>query len=273
MIGQKHLQKLLDFVTNYGFPRFAIIYGPKGSGKKLIASQIAQRLQAQYIVCGTKVDDVREVITLAYKQTNPTVYFFPDADRMSPAAKNALLKVTEEAPRKAYFLMSLVDLNSTLDTLKSRGYLMAMDGYSYSELLEYAAQKGYHLTEGESKIVTNICTVPGELDLLMRYQVQDFYNFVCRVVDNIGIVNGANAFKIGTKLAYKEEDVGWDITLFLRAVMLVFREKADEINPGKCRESIRITSQYLSEINSITGINKSSTIDMWILDLRGVWVE
>jgi len=272
MIGQERLLTKIDRMIEIGFPRFSIICGEAGSGKKTIAKIIAKKLEAHLIISEIKVDNIREIIDLAYKQSEPTLYLIPDTDKMSNAAKNALLKVTEEPPRKAYFIMTLNDINNTLETLKSRGTVLNIDLYTPNEILDYAKAKQYELTKEEQDIVSNLCTVPGEVDLLMRYNILEFYDFVEKVIDNIGTVNGANAFKIGLKLNYKDNDGGWDISLFLRAIMFVCRDRMIEEPLPQYKESIRITSKYLSQLN-ITGINKSSTIDMWILEMRGIWIK
>lgn len=272
MIGQERLLNRIDKMIDAGFPRFTIICGNKQSGRKMIVNRIAKGLKAHLINSSIKVDDVRDIIELSYKQSEPTLYLLSDVDKMSPAAKNALLKITEEPPRKAYFIMTLQDISSTLATLKSRGTVLNIDPYTPSNLMEYAESKGYSLTKEEQDIVSNICTVPGEVDLLVRYNISDFYDFVKTVVESIGIVNGANAFKIGLKLSYKEDDGGWDIALFMRAIMYLCRQKMNTLPIHQYRDSIVVTSKYLSQM-SVTGINKSSTIDMWILEMRGIWVE
>ena len=272
MIGQERLLTRIDKMIEAGFPRFTIICGETNSGKKTIAKSIAKKLNAHLIISEIKVDNIREIIELSYKQSEPIVYLIPDTDKMSNAAKNALLKVTEEPPRKAYFIMTLKDINNTLGTLKSRGTVLNIDPYTPNEILDYAKVKQYELTKEEQDIVSNLCTVPGEVDLLMRYNILEFYDFVKLVIDNIGIVNGANAFKIGLKLNYKENDAGWDIGLFMRAIMYVCKDRMLEQPLLQYKESIRITSKYLSQL-SITGINKPSTIDMWILEMRGIWWE
>lgn len=270
MIGQNVLLSKIDRLADYGLPRFIILCGPKHSGKRLISKYIAKKLNATLVDTGIKVDEVRETISLAYKQSEPTVYLLADADKMSPAAKNAILKVTEEPPRKAYFIMTLTDLNNTLATLKSRGTVLSMDRYSPGELLQYATSKGYTFTPGEETIVMAACSTPGEVDILATYNVTEFYEFVKTVADNIGKVNGANAFKIGARLSYKEEDEGYDVTLFLRALMNVYLGRTLK-TPLRCVLSIREISKYLAEMNT-TGINKSATMDMLILELRSIWV-
>lgn len=271
MIGQKKLLAKIDRLVAYGFPRFTILVGPNHSGKHLISKHIAKKLNATLVDCGIKVDEIRETISLAYKQSEPTVYILADADKMSSAAKNAILKVTEEPPRKAYFIMTLVDVNSTLATLRSRGAVLAMDIYYPGELLDYAVSKGYNFTEEEQLIVTQVCHTPGDVDTLAAYKVTEFYQFVEMVADNIGKVNGANAFKIGSRLSYKEEDSGYDVTLFLRALQYVYLDRVNQ-GPDRVVASIRAIGKYLSEMNT-TGINKPATMDMLILELRRYWLQ
>ena len=103
--------------------------------------------------------------------------------------------------------------------------VLNIDPYTPKEILDYAEFKQYELSKEEQDIVSNLCVVPGEVDLLMRYNVLEFYDFVKTVIDNIGVVNGANAFKIGLKLNYKENDGGWDIGLFMRAIMFVCKDR------------------------------------------------
>lgn len=271
MIGQKRLLDRLDHMVENGLPRFIIIAGIKGSGKKLLTREIAKRLEAEIIEIETKVDAVRQVIELAYKQINPVIYLISDADRMSIAAKNALLKITEEPPRKAYFIMTLEDLSNTLGTLKSRGTVVTLDPYTSEELIAYSDLKEYDLNSSEIGIMTQVCTVPGEIDRLLRYNIEDFYAFVDKVLNNIGKVNGANAFKIGSAFAYKEGDSGWDISLFFRTMMYICRERLLKEKDSRFRDTIRVSSKYLSQL-SINGVNKSSTMDMWILETRGIWI-
>ena len=111
MIGQKHLQSRIEqLITDRTFPRFSILVGPKGSGKKTFANWIITKIVRQEAlsysqVCpDVKIDTIRQIIESAYKTISTNIYVIPDADTMSNAAKNALLKVTEEPPNNAYFI-------------------------------------------------------------------------------------------------------------------------------------------------------------------------
>lgn len=270
MIGQLSTQEGLKRIVNY--PRFTIITGIQGSGKKTLARLIGKQLNAHIIIAGTKVDEIREIINLSYKQTEPTVYILPDTDKMSIAAKNALLKVTEEPPTKSYFIMTLIDINNTLETLKSRGTVIPMEAYSPEDITSYWEMKGYgeRSTKEEMEVVTNICHVPGDCDTMSQYDINEFNDYINKVIDNIGVVNGANAFKIPDSFKYKEEDEGYDLNLFMRGLMYNYMERMKKDVDGRYFDSIRVVSKYYNQLN-IGSVNKKSTMDMWILEMRGIW--
>ena len=122
MIGQRYLLERINGQVERGrFPRFAIFIGEKGSGKKCLASTIADYLKYPISFVDTKVDSIREVINTAYKVDAPIIYVITDCDNMSSAAANALLKVTEEPPRNAYFILTCENEENLLQTIRSRG--------------------------------------------------------------------------------------------------------------------------------------------------------
>ena len=221
MVGQKNLLQAVDvLIKKNAFPRFAILSGVKGSGKKLISNDIAHKLCDTVINIGIKVDDIREMIKSAYKLTTPCVYIIADADNMSLAAKNALLKVTEEPPNNAYFIMTLQDANRTLDTIRSRGVVFTMEIYTAVEIEEYIKN---NIDYGDNmKIYMDLCENIGDVIVLNSYDVEKFYDYVELVVDNIAVVSGANSFKIGDKINLKKDDTKYDLTLFLRAFICSF---------------------------------------------------
>ena len=271
MIGQHHLRHQIDtLVQNETFPRFSILVGPEGSGKKLMSKHIATKLGAFHNIRGVGVDDVRDLIQEAYKVSAPIVYVVADADKMSPAAKNALLKVTEEPPKSAYIILTLTDLNNTINTIRSRGQVFYMDSYTVDNIDEYYHNMYPSFTD-ERQIVDDLCVTPGEVDLLMEMSPVEFYEYVEKVVDNIAIVSGANSFKIAQKIKFKDTDTDkYDLKLFWKAFMTICSSRLRE-DPHRYAEGIKITSQYLQELR-ITGINKASTFDMWLLDVRKEWM-
>lgn len=275
MIGQRNLQSRIDkLIENRTFPRFSIFVGPKGSGKKTFARELENMFNNWRVISDhvnvyelpdVKIDTVREIITQSYKQIMTMLYIIPDADNMSNAAKNALLKVTEEPPNEAYFIMTLEDENNTLETIRSRGTVFYMDRYIPDEIIEYVEQK-YGDTSQGIEVITDICETPGDVDILVKMGVLEFYDYVRLVVDNIAEVSLANAFKIPSKVALKDTDEGYDLRLFWKAFMKVLVDTNRTHDFG----AITITSKYLQKLR-IKGINRQMLMDNWILEIRELW--
>ena len=90
------------------------------------------------------VDQIRALRADAYIRPNEgarKVYIIDPADAMNPAAQNALLKVLEEGPAYAAFLLAAARPGLLLDTVRSRCELLSLpreDALPGPELLERA---------------------------------------------------------------------------------------------------------------------------------------
>ena len=280
MIGQLNIKSQISKLISTGFPRFLIITGVKGQGKKTLANYICRCLNYPSIIASIKIDSLREIIELAYKQTEPIIYIIPDADKMSIGAKNSLLKVIEEPPNNAYFIMTLESIENTLPTIKSRCQELKMENYTDKEINKFIELINYNLSATEKCIVEDICQNYYEIDLLNKYGVNDFYKYVEKVVDNIYKVQSANSFKLTEKLDLKNDDTKYDLKIFFetyrsicmnRLINIVDDEDNQELFK-KYGNSISKTSEYINKL-SITGISKQGLVDMWILDIREIWRE
>lgn len=275
VIGQQHLQSQIEqMIENGTFPRFSIIVGPRGSGKKTLAHLIYQKFGSGiFSNIGTSVDAVRQCITQSYMiRGNQSIYLLADADNMSNAAKNALLKVTEEPPNNAYFIMTLEDEHNTLETIRSRGTVFRMDRYTPDEIFEYywsleGSNIMPHGMPNDAELVRELCETPGDVQTLVKMGVQKFYDYVQLVVDNIAEVSLANAFKIPGKVALKDGVEGYDLKLFWKAFINIcfLTQTYDKWGPA-----VSITSKRLQDLR-VKGINKQMLMDNWILEVRNAW--
>lgn len=277
MIGQKNLLNTFKRQIEEGtFPRFSILCGAKGGGKKLLSIELGQMLTDSNIAfIEPKVDNIRELVVTAYKVTMPTLYILADADNMSPAAKNALLKVTEEPPNNAYFIMTLLSVNNTLPTIRSRATIYHIDPYSAEELSNYFYDNYSNLEHYNEyqKIMLEICETPGEINSLMSVDVFSFYAYVGKVIDNIDKVSTSNVFKIADKLAFKETDLHkYDLALFYKAFMMLCLKRMEEsdIDRYKYAKGVEITSKSLQTLKNVS-LNRQYAFDMWILNIREEW--
>ena len=263
MIGQKRLLLNIDkLIADDTFPRFSIIQGESGSERNLMAQYVADKMQAVCVnALDCKVETIRDIIVNSYKVNALTVYNIQDADNMSLQAKNALLKVTEEPPNKSFFIMTLDSELNTLTTLRSRAYVFDMQLYSSDELESYCRSEYDCFYD----LFYAIANTPGDVDLLISYDVNKFYAFMEKVVDNIATASGSNALKIAQSVKLKADGDGYDLKMFWRMFHLICNQRHFYIGQ-------RITSKYLAQLR-IKSINKAMLFDSWLFEIRQEWSD
>lgn len=276
MIGQKELLKhMCSLIENNNFPRTSILIGDEGSGKKTLCNELCKQFKITPAYVGTKVDEIREMIKNAYVCVGKTLYIIPDADKMSGNASNALLKVLEEPPNNAYFILLYNDMFSVLKTIMSRSTVFMMHTYSCEELNEYIQCNHDKFTDDYKKLALEFCDTPGEVNIVLKNgDIKDFYIYTKKVVDHIATVQSANSFKIADKVALKEDDEGYNLKMFWKLFIFICLDIIKSETKGilKYAHGISITSKYLQDLR-LRGVNKQTLMDMWILDIRKAWMK
>lgn len=270
MIGQRNLTSRLGALIRLKkLPRFIILVGEVGSGRRTVAKWLANEMSADFIEVDKSVEAVREVVEKCYMASGATVYFIADGDTLSNPAKSALLKITEEPPKNAYFVMSTTDAENVLPTLVSRAFVYRMDSYSIADIAEFLNDP-----KADLRAYANCCTNGREVNLVKQWG-KEFFDFVTLVIDNIADVSGSNALKMENRIAFTDDADSslFDVKIFLQAFraecMRRIMNNDDRVLRDKYIAWIQITSRKLSEIQ-IKSINKQNVFDMWVFDIRGV---
>ena len=268
IIGQEKLLNRIDnLIATDNLPRYIIIQGPTGSGKHLIADYISRKLEALLVPSNIAVNDVREVIDLSYSLTEPTVYLWADCQKMSIGAKNAVLKVTEEPPQNAYFIMTVDSTSNLLGTLVSRGYVLDILPYNNSELLEFAIYKYPDMNDKLRNLIVDLSDTMGDIINIAESDVEQLDKVVNVLCNNVGNVNLANELKISTFLKFKTDDEDKiDPLLFMKASMIRLADLMLENYDMLYADLIKVTSKYMADMRS--SMNKQSIIDNWIIELH-----
>ena len=271
IIGQKKLiQKIDRLIETDNLPRYIIIQGPTGSGKHLIADYISKKLNALLVPSEISVDAVREVIDISYELTEPTVYLWADVQKMSLAAKNAVLKVTEEPPQEAYFIMTVDSTSNILNTLVSRGYVLDILPYTIDDLLEFANYKYPDMKDKTKNLIVDLSNNIGDVIKLADMDIERLNTIVDMLCNNIGKVNLANELKIPTFLKFKtdeKDDDKIDPVVFMKSVMIRFSEYMIESYNMFYADLINLTSKYMADMNS-KSLNRTAVVDNWILQMH-----
>lgn len=265
MIGQDRNKEQVEWwKESDSLPRTIILSGMRGCGKRLFASYIAEQFGFDIRWVGNKVNDVRDMISDCRSLSKPTMFVFVGADDMSLSAKNSLLKVTEEPPNDAYFVIPLEDVSSTLATIKSRSIEIQMEPYTREQLAEFT----------DNELCLDIARCPGEIINLQKTGVENLVDTVEKVIDHIQDVSSGNALHISKNLKFKDGDEGYELDVFWRVfVNRLVRRISDNIRVYGMSKVVMltgwvtITQQYLNKLNN-PSFNRKMLFDMWVLDMR-----
>lgn len=153
---RQHLQKL---VSSGNLPQVFLFAGPKGSGKtstsRILSHTLNQSLDAEEvekIFEGTSfvineldaasnrgIDDIRllkERAVMPPQLGEKAVYILDEAHMLTKDAFNALLKLLEEPPAHAVFILATTELNKIPETILSRANLVKFRQATSAELEE-----------------------------------------------------------------------------------------------------------------------------------------
>jgi len=170
--GEEALSRLMDMAASDRPPHALLIAGPVGAGKRTAALVFAKAAMCPHrqghLACGKcrvctsfdagtnpdltvvdceksiKVEAVRELRELAF--ANPVsavrrVFVIMDADKMTPQAQNALLKLFEEPPPHLIIILTAASADSLLSTVRSRAAELRMGPMSVSETADFLRRK------------------------------------------------------------------------------------------------------------------------------------
>lgn len=165
-------QQLAQQAAGRGLSHAYIISGPRGSGRHTLANLMAASLVCQKTgdrpcgCCGpckkavggihpdiitvsgpegkpVSVEQVRSLRTDVHIRPNEAqrkIYFLERADHMNQSAQNAMLKLLEEGPAYAVFLLLAENAGGLLETIRSRCESIALQPLTHSECLEWLSR-------------------------------------------------------------------------------------------------------------------------------------
>lgn len=165
-VGNQGLKSRLSRLVDAGrFPHALLLEGPVGSGRRMLAEQIARAAvcrceEASRRPCGTcaacrkehhpdvtyagseegllRVDDIRSLREEAFILPNESAYrvmILADAHLMTPQAQNALLKILEEPPSQVLFILTCDSRAQLLETIRSRCVCLSLSPVEWEEAL------------------------------------------------------------------------------------------------------------------------------------------
>lgn len=213
--------KLLRLVKEGKYPQSSIIVSNDIVKANQVASMLSDAInkKASFQMEGAKVDDIRKIIADSQALSSPFAFVLYRADNMNQQAQNALLKIFEEPPKNAFFILVTDNLGGLLPTVQSRAKTFVFSA-------------GEEATDDEYK----------ELQKLAE-----------KVIMNLEKVNPANLLKV--QQSVKEEH----LELFLRCLSEVIIQEARQFGIKTSSMLMRISRArmllYARGVNKLHNID------------------
>lgn len=155
-----------------------MLVGPEGSGKNTFALSVAEALahhdgteevvierirnghSPDVLTIPTEekrigIDTVRSFVSTMYLTPNELdfkMYIFDEADRLTPQAQNALLKIIEEPPKRVYIFLLVKNPGALLQTVRSRVISVNMQTFSADDIRSYLANDEIFVSADEARL-------------------------------------------------------------------------------------------------------------------------
>lgn len=195
-------------------PHSIIICGERGSGKKLVAAEIAKRLKAS---CTDITEDVSEErINNIYRNPSLMLYLI-DLNKIVEKDQNVLLKIFEEPPANAYFVLITNSIFNVLPTIMNRGFLINIPHYVKEDLVKYATEREIEIGD---KYFKTIVKTPGDIERIytLNVNLNEIEALVDKIAGKLVKASFTNTLTIIDKLNFKDEYDKIDVDFFLLAL-------------------------------------------------------
>lgn len=179
-----------------------LITGRDGIGKSIIADIFVSKILKKEIgkenvdaihyrnkKASIGVSEVRDIIEEVYKRPyegDKKVIVIYDAEKLTIQAQNALLKTIEEPPNGVYILLLTTNLESLLDTIKSRCQIYKLTPLNKEEMIEFI-NLNYEVSEKQlSSLLAYSEGIPGRVEKFLNDpKLQSLRNLIIDMLRDI----------------------------------------------------------------------------------------
>lgn len=265
-IGQEPIRKYLQKSLQADRLNHALLFsGPKGSGKGTLALLLAQALnclQAEgEVPCGTclscrkiqglmhpdvriiareganiKIEQIRGIKQDAAREPyegKKRVFILDDAEDMTAPAANSLLKLLEEPPPYAVFILLSCRPEILLPTIRSRCQGLPFRPVDAAAIASFLMSKNDEILPGEARTYASLAqgSAGKALQLVEDTSFETLREAAAAFLPELVELKAGDLFSLAEKLAaQKELALFLDLTLlFLRDILLYRRKSPTDI--------------------------------------------
>lgn len=257
-----------------------IFVGDDGIGKSPLAAFIGRKLLSKkedrdYIdivhwkteknKLSIGVGAIRDLIIEVNKRPfegDRKIVIIHQGDKMTVQAQNALLKTIEEPPKNVFIFILCENLESMLDTIKSRCQVHKLSPLNVNEIEAFLKVNYPNLEDKEMKMIISFSDgIPGKAALLINNkEFSEIRNFVIEILLNINNISTEELLKYEEHLGKFSDSWRSVIDVFITFLRdtIIYKEIGDEnliINIDKIELVKEFANMFsLSKLNDIISI-------------------
>ncbi len=232
-----------------------MLVGPAGCGKKTLARALAAELarhdgaeeaMVERVKSGHSpdvltiptaekrigIDTVRAFVSTVYLTPNELdfkMYIFDGADRLTPQAQNALLKIIEEPPKRVYILLLVQNPGALLQTVRSRVISVNMQTFEAEEVQRYLGADELFAGADEARLAFAMKMSGGALGAVRTLadpenKEYDAYLAACEALAALGKKNRSVSYFEFLAALTSFADSGEKLALLLKYLICLYRD-------------------------------------------------
>jgi DNA polymerase-3 subunit delta' len=173
---------------------------------------------------------VRAFVSTVYLTPNELdfkVYIFEDADRLTPQAQNALLKIIEEPHYGVYIFLLCENPGALLQTVRSRVISINMQTFSAEQTYAFLEKEGLSYPDERGDFAVRMSRGAfGAVKEFISEESKDFgaYKKACEVISALSKKNRSVAYFDLLSLVSGAADTSDALALLLKYLLIIYRD-------------------------------------------------
>lgn len=211
----------LEIINNWKeVPPFVIIQGDEHTGKNYFVLYLCKQFNLKYVKIENKVSDIRSLIEIMIPGSG-ILYHLDNFHTASLAAKNALLKITEEPIPGNYIVITG---GPQLKTLESRARKILMEPFSNKDLKDY--MRPYFPEEDvQNALIEAGINSPAKINYYKAYEpISRLIGYAYDVSERITCIYPDMIFEVMSKFENRYDEID-SFLLFLNILINLIENK------------------------------------------------
>lgn len=254
--GQEKICNRIASLTIDSFPRSLMLVGPRGSGKHLLCTEIAQKfkLLTRDITKELTLENIEEM----YNRVEPYLYVI-SINSISVKEENTILKFLEEPLKNAFIVLIAETDNGILQTILNRCQIWYLQPYKKEFLSTF-------LTNSNERILL-IADTPGQVQELTAINLDEAVGLADKLITKIHMASVSNTLTLVSKVGFKETDNKINIQLFVKILLYRFLELSKSTNNNLLVRGYSLTSELSKNLN-IKNLDQKLLFEKYLIELR-----